>query len=205
MKTYTGRQTVEAGLYLNTKTFTVQMLDKTGTLDGTELETYRRIPMLLMLAAAPVLGLAYVMFLPFIGFATVLHLVGTKTLQLAGEAATEGVRVRRCHLALAQQPRLAGAKTLNRLENVLARSEWDDPVIAEGLIAAAGYGFFPDRVDSGDHMRLAFSWVGQDELAEAAKRLASSMSRPSRWLSLTNVNGIAPELTPTTSSPDPSG
>jgi 4-amino-4-deoxychorismate lyase len=37
------------------------------------------------------------------------------------------VRVRRCHLVLAQQPRLAGAKTLNRLENVLARSEWDDP------------------------------------------------------------------------------
>jgi len=48
-----------------------------------------------------------------------------------------GVRVRRCHLALAQQPRLAGAKTLNRLENVLARNEWDDPAIAEGLIADA--------------------------------------------------------------------
>jgi 4-amino-4-deoxychorismate lyase len=50
---------------------------------------------------------------------------------------TSGVRVRRCHLALAQQPRLAGAKTLNRLENVLARNEWDDPAIAEGLIADA--------------------------------------------------------------------
>jgi 4-amino-4-deoxychorismate lyase len=48
-----------------------------------------------------------------------------------------GVRVRRCHLALSQQPRLAGVKTLNRLENVLARSEWDDPGIAEGLIADA--------------------------------------------------------------------
>lgn len=50
---------------------------------------------------------------------------------------SEGVRVRRCHLVLAQQPRLAGAKTLNRLENVLARSEWDDPAIAEGLLADA--------------------------------------------------------------------
>ena len=95
MKTYTGRQTVEAGLYLNTKTYTVQMLDKAGTLDGTELETYRRVPMFVMLAAAPVLGLAYVMFLPFLGFAMVLHLLGTKTMQLAGEAATEGVRVLR--------------------------------------------------------------------------------------------------------------
>ena len=53
------------------------------------------------------------------------------------EQSTLGVRVRRCHLVLAHQPRLAGAKTLNRLENVLARSEWDDPAIAEGLIADA--------------------------------------------------------------------
>jgi 4-amino-4-deoxychorismate lyase len=53
------------------------------------------------------------------------------------EWTTAGVRVRRCHLVLAQQPRLAGAKTLNRLENVLARSEWDDPAIAEGLVADA--------------------------------------------------------------------
>src|SRR5262249_53931817 len=35
------------------------------------------------------------------------------------------------------QPRLAGAKTLNRLENVLARSEWTDPSIAEGLLCDA--------------------------------------------------------------------
>jgi 4-amino-4-deoxychorismate lyase len=51
--------------------------------------------------------------------------------------AEQGVTVRRCSLALSEQPRLAGAKTLNRLENVLARSEWDDPAIAEGLCADA--------------------------------------------------------------------
>jgi len=51
--------------------------------------------------------------------------------------AEQGVTVRRCVLALSEQPRLAGAKTLNRLENVLARSEWDDPSIAEGLCADA--------------------------------------------------------------------
>jgi 4-amino-4-deoxychorismate lyase len=54
--------------------------------------------------------------------------------------ARDGVTIHRCTLVLAQQPRLAGAKTLNRLENVLARSEWDDPAIAEGLLAdAAGH------------------------------------------------------------------
>jgi 4-amino-4-deoxychorismate lyase len=50
-------------------------------------------------------------------------------------AALAGVRVRRCHLVLSQQPKLAGAKTLNRLENVLARSEWDEPEVVEGLLA----------------------------------------------------------------------
>lgn len=48
--------------------------------------------------------------------------------------AAEGVRVRWCETRLALQPRLAGVKHLNRLENVLARAEWDDPDIAEGLM-----------------------------------------------------------------------
>jgi 4-amino-4-deoxychorismate lyase len=44
------------------------------------------------------------------------------------------VRVRWCDLRLSSQPRLAGIKHLNRLENVLARSEWNDAGIAEGLL-----------------------------------------------------------------------
>lgn len=51
--------------------------------------------------------------------------------------AERGVATRRCALVLSEQPRLAGAKTLNRLENVLARSEWDDAAIAEGLLGDA--------------------------------------------------------------------
>jgi len=45
-----------------------------------------------------------------------------------------GVGVHLCSLRLASQPRLAGIKHLNRLENVLARMEWDDPAIAEGIL-----------------------------------------------------------------------
>jgi 4-amino-4-deoxychorismate lyase len=48
--------------------------------------------------------------------------------------ATQGVRLHICQLKLARQPRLAGVKHLNRLENVLAAAEWDDPDIAEGLL-----------------------------------------------------------------------
>jgi 4-amino-4-deoxychorismate lyase len=46
----------------------------------------------------------------------------------------QGVTARLCSLRLSAQPRLAGVKHLNRLENVLARAEWNDPEIAEGLL-----------------------------------------------------------------------
>lgn len=46
----------------------------------------------------------------------------------------QGVVIRVCALRLAAQPRLAGLKHLNRLEQVLARAEWDDPNVAEGLM-----------------------------------------------------------------------
>jgi 4-amino-4-deoxychorismate lyase len=46
----------------------------------------------------------------------------------------DGVNLTLCQLRLARQPRLAGVKHLNRLENVLARSEWSDPQIQEGLL-----------------------------------------------------------------------
>jgi 4-amino-4-deoxychorismate lyase len=48
--------------------------------------------------------------------------------------AEEGARVRICNLRLGQQPLLAGIKHLNRLENVLAQREWNDPAIHEGLL-----------------------------------------------------------------------
>lgn len=46
----------------------------------------------------------------------------------------QGIRARSCNLRLGHQAALAGVKHLNRLENVLARSEWNDPEIAEGLL-----------------------------------------------------------------------
>jgi 4-amino-4-deoxychorismate lyase len=45
-----------------------------------------------------------------------------------------GVRVRLCRQRLGHNPALAGIKHLNRLEQVLARGEWDDPGILEGLL-----------------------------------------------------------------------
>jgi 4-amino-4-deoxychorismate lyase len=45
-----------------------------------------------------------------------------------------GVTAHLCSLRLGFQPALAGVKHLNRLENVLARREWDEPAIAEGVL-----------------------------------------------------------------------
>jgi 4-amino-4-deoxychorismate lyase len=44
------------------------------------------------------------------------------------------VRVRVCATPLGLNPRLAGLKTLNRLESVIARTEWSDARIWEGLM-----------------------------------------------------------------------
>ena len=63
------------------------------------------------------------------------RLVAGFALPLAAvDAQSAGIRVRVCSLRLGAQPRLAGIKHLNRLEQVLARAEWDDPSIAEGLL-----------------------------------------------------------------------
>jgi 4-amino-4-deoxychorismate lyase len=53
--------------------------------------------------------------------------------ELAKSAAA--VRVRLCSTALSTNSSLAGLKTLNRLDSVLARSEWRDPRIWEGLMS----------------------------------------------------------------------
>ncbi len=46
----------------------------------------------------------------------------------------EGVSVRFCQQRLGLNSQLAGIKHLNRLEQVLARAEWNDPAIHEGLM-----------------------------------------------------------------------
>jgi len=46
----------------------------------------------------------------------------------------DGVSLHLCELRLSHQPKLAGIKHLNRLENVMARMEWKDEAIFDGLL-----------------------------------------------------------------------
>lgn len=93
MTTYTGTQHVEAGLYYAVRPFKLTAMDQNGPLPGTNDRTYHRVPMVLMLALAPLLGLAFVIFLPFIGFAMVARLAGEKAVEFGGQLATQGARV----------------------------------------------------------------------------------------------------------------
>jgi 4-amino-4-deoxychorismate lyase len=52
-------------------------------------------------------------------------------------ARTGGLVLHDCALRLAEQPLLAGIKHTNRLEQVLACAEWDDPAIDDGLMCDA--------------------------------------------------------------------
>jgi 4-amino-4-deoxychorismate lyase len=52
-------------------------------------------------------------------------------------AAEAGVTARLCSTRLCHNPLLAGIKHLNRLEQVLARREWNDPQTGEGLLLDA--------------------------------------------------------------------
>jgi len=51
-----------------------------------------------------------------------------------GKLVETGIRTRICALRLGLQPALAGLKHLNRLEQVLARAEWNDKAIHEGIL-----------------------------------------------------------------------
>jgi len=47
---------------------------------------------------------------------------------------TTGIKTKVCDFRYARNPALAGIKHLNRLEQILARSEWTDDAISEGIV-----------------------------------------------------------------------
>lgn len=60
--------------------------------------------------------------------------IKTKMPEYPPENFSEGVHLCICETRLAKQAKLAGVKHLNRLENVLARMEWQDANVASGIV-----------------------------------------------------------------------
>ena len=101
----------------------------------------------------------------------------------APEPAGRPLRLRWSRMTLAIQPALAGIKHLNRLEQVLARAEWDDPEIDESLLCDR-----EDRVVGAVSANL-FALVGGRWLTPSVERCGiAGIAR--EWL-LANLPGAA--------------
>ncbi len=79
MLKHAGGTRVGSGFYWSGAKWTIVTVPKAGAvLPGTGEESYWRIPVVLLLVAAPLMGGLYVMFLPFIGFVMVLGFAGRR-------------------------------------------------------------------------------------------------------------------------------
>jgi hypothetical protein len=73
MTTFSGNQAVQSGYYLNTTSFAIEPIASDGARLPAGPGAWRRIPTVAALLATPFLGLAFLVFLPFIGFALTLR------------------------------------------------------------------------------------------------------------------------------------
>ena len=60
---------MKAGAYFNANALSFKVVDDEETLPGAATDEYVALPMVAMLVVGPALGLAYAIFLPFIGLA----------------------------------------------------------------------------------------------------------------------------------------
>jgi len=82
-----GGQTVKAGTYWNMANGNRVQMEQEGALPGSGTTRYIKAPVAVMLMAAPVIGLLFAVFLPFIGIAMTLSLIGKKLANTVTEAA----------------------------------------------------------------------------------------------------------------------
>ena len=78
MLKHTGGDKVGKGTYWNLRNGERIDITDEGTLPGTSKTTFYRMPAAAVIVAAPALGLLYAAFLPFIGIAMVVKMVGEK-------------------------------------------------------------------------------------------------------------------------------
>ena len=76
-----GGSRVKGGFYWKVRTWEIVAVgDEGGVLDGGPDEGYRRVPTLVLLGLAPLLGGAFVVFLPLIGFVLAFRELARKTM-----------------------------------------------------------------------------------------------------------------------------
>ncbi len=89
MATFNGNSSVSGGYYLSTKSFAIEVIgNEGGTLPGPATAKYIAVPFPLLFAVVPVVGLAFLMFLPAIGFALFGQAIAMKVTGHVAEGAT---------------------------------------------------------------------------------------------------------------------
>lgn len=103
MARHQGGETVGAGFFMNVAEWNVETFSGDGgVLPGGAETVYRQVPTLVLLVAAPLLGAAFAMFLPFIGLALVAQFAAKKAWAVTNDMA---------HAALvAMSPRTAAGE-----------------------------------------------------------------------------------------------
>lgn len=87
MMSYRGTQQARMGFYWNRARWEIVTIPKGGgTLPGGDDVRYIRFPLPLVILLGPLVGLAYVVFLPLIGFALFFGFVARKLLAAARKA-----------------------------------------------------------------------------------------------------------------------
>jgi hypothetical protein len=103
MLTYKGGQKVGKGTYWDLKNGRRIDVTDEDVLPGERTSTYLRMPSGVMLLTGPVIGLVYVIFLPFIGIAVVATVAGRKLVEgmanLIGKSLSFGWRPKNAYLS----------------------------------------------------------------------------------------------------------
>ncbi len=105
MNTYYGGEPVEKGVYLNLQTLEfTQVREEAPILPGARENRFIKTPGLLAVVAGPVAGLAFVLFLPFVGLVSAVTFLAYKAMKLAQAL---GNKLRPADVAL--EPKIAPA------------------------------------------------------------------------------------------------
>ncbi len=95
-----GGSQVQTGFYWNPKAWEMAMIPAGGgTLPGSPDQSFHRIPTVLFLVLAPIMGAGYVFFLPFVGFVLVANWAARRATVLAKDLFM--------HIAVAVSPQWA--------------------------------------------------------------------------------------------------
>jgi hypothetical protein len=84
-----GGEVVKGGFYWNQAQWRLENVEgRFGMLPGGEESRYLRVPTLMMFLLAPLMGALFVIFLPFIGFALLIGMLGAKAMGLFSKKPT---------------------------------------------------------------------------------------------------------------------